>query len=235
MEENCQFKIPFPDSGVESSLARLQLQYESARLRTPQLISFKNIHIRPKPNSSNIFVDIEGKDYGAFTIELQSAGDVVSPDLKINSCNAIGCSSNKRNFDEKFDKTKLYSGKVIKASRGITHKNVENAAFFFIDQSINRSIDYILGMFRINDLEVINLEPYSHRPLFTVGKASKNNLILYSSKIIPGQIDKYQFGKDRKGTSKINFDPNRTVAPIKLIIHKSMFKSAIDEIYWFCT
>ena len=45
IEVNCLKEIPFPDSGVESSLARSQPQYEAARMRKPQLISFENIHI----------------------------------------------------------------------------------------------------------------------------------------------------------------------------------------------
>jgi len=48
------------------------------------LVSVENIHKRPKSNSSNIFVDIDGQDYGTFTIELQSAADTISPDFQLN-------------------------------------------------------------------------------------------------------------------------------------------------------
>jgi len=76
--------------------------------------------------------------------------------LKRNYCNAEGCSSHKSNLGEKFEKTKFYSWKVITARTGIIHKNTENNAFFFIDQSINQSINYILGVFQINDSEIIS-------------------------------------------------------------------------------
>jgi len=219
--------------GLESPLARPLPQYEALRMKTPQLLSFENFNIRPKTSSSNIFVDIDGKDYGNFTIELQSAADAISPDLKINYCNVEGCSSNKSNFEQKFDKIKLYSGIVIKANIGITHKNAENNAFFFIDQSINGSISYILGMFQINDLEIISLEPYKHRPEFTLEKGTNDNHILYSSKINATKNHTtylYQ-GLSRKGEREKPFDPNRTVAPIKLVIHNSMFKTSIDRSY----
>ena len=232
IEENCLKDIPFPCSGNEPPLARLQTQNKVLRMKTPQLLSLENILIRPKPNSSNIFVDIDGKNYGTYTIELQSAADAISPDFKINYCNAEGCSSNKSNLEEKFDKTKLYSGKVITASIGITHKNTKNNAFFFIDQSINnRSINYILGMFQINDNEIISLEPYKHRPQFTLEKGTNGNHILYSSKIMPTELDVYRGATGRSKAKPTKFDTNRPVAPTKLVIHNSMLKSAIDQSY----
>ena len=74
-----------------------------------------------------------------------------------------------------------------------------------------------------------SLEPYKHRPEFTLEKGTNDNHILYSSKI-KATTYLYQ-GPSRKGKREKPFDPDRTVAPKKIVIHNSMFKSSIDQTY----
>ena len=102
-------------------------------------------------------------------------------------------------------------------------EKTENNAFFFIDQSINQSINYILGVFQINDSEII-IEPYKHHPQFTLEKGTNDNHILYSSKIMPTELDFRSFSSSKRSKPIKPFDPGRKVAPIKLVIQNSMIK-----------